>query len=174
ISLSGAFLLVTKAKRKPADIFKHVEWDTLFFFIGLFMMVVGIEKIHVIDMIGEQMIKFTKGNFGLATYSIMSISALFTSIIGNVANAATVSKIINVMAPTFDGVNKEALWWALSFGSCLGGNISILGSATNVVAVGVATKSGCKIDFVKFLKFGSLIAVQTLILAGLYLKFRYL
>lgn len=174
ISLSGAFLLVTLAKRKPADVFKHVEWDTLFFFIGLFMMVLGIEKINVIDMVSDKMIAVTKGNFEFATMSIMTLSALFTSVIGNVANAATVSKIIDVMAPTFKGVHTEALWWALSFGSCLGGNISILGSATNVVAVGVARKSGCKIEFVKFLKFGTLIAVQTLIVAGIYLKLRYM
>ena len=174
ISLSGAFLLVTLAKRKPADVFKHVEWDTLFFFIGLFMMVLGIEKINVIDMVSDKMIAVTKGNFEFATMAIMTLSALFTSVIGNVANAATVSKIIDVMAPTFKGVHTEALWWALSFGSCLGGNISILGSATNVVAVGVARKSGCKIEFVKFLKFGTLIAVQTLIVAGIYLKLRYM
>ena len=174
ISLSGAFLLVTIAKRKPADIFKHVEWDTLFFFIGLFMMVLGIEKINVIDMVSDKMIAVTKGNFEFATMSIMTLSALFTSVIGNVANAATVSKIIDVMAPTFKGVHTDALWWALSFGSCLGGNISILGSATNVVAVGVAGKSGCKIDFVKFLKFGALIAIQTLVVAGIYLKLRYM
>ncbi|WP_448820607.1 ArsB/NhaD family transporter [Cetobacterium sp.] len=174
ISLSGAFLLVTLAKRKPADVFKHVEWDTLFFFIGLFMMVLGIEKINVIDMVSDKMIAVTKGNFEFATMSIMTLSALFTSVIGNVTNAATVSKIIDVMAPTFKGVHTEALWWALSFGSCLGGNISILGSATNVVAVGVARKSGCKIEFVKFLKFGTLIAVQTLIVAGIYLKLRYM
>lgn len=174
ISLTGAVSLVIIAKRKPADILKHVEWDTLFFFIGLFMMVLGIEKINLIDIISDKMIQMTQGNFGFATLSIMSISALFTSIIGNVANAATISKIIDVMAPTFKGVNTDALWWALSFGSCLGGNISILGSATNVVAVGVAAKSGCKIDFVKFLKFGSLIAIQTLVVAGIYLKLRYL
>ncbi|MDX8335962.1 MULTISPECIES: ArsB/NhaD family transporter [Cetobacterium] len=174
ISLSGAFLLVTMAKKKPADIFKHVEWDTLFFFIGLFMMVLGIEKIHVIDIVSDKMIALTKGNFEFATMSIMTLSALFTSVIGNVANAATISKIIDVMAPTFKGMDTSALWWALSFGSCLGGNITILGSATNVVAVGVAAKSGCKIDFVKFLKFGALIAVQTLVLAGIYLKLRYM
>ena len=174
ISLTGAILLVIITKKKPADIFKHVEWDTLFFFIGLFMMVLGIEKINLIDIIGDKMIKVTNGNFEFATLSIMSISALFTSVIGNVANAATISKIIDVMAPTFKDVNTDALWWALSFGSCLGGNITILGSATNVVAVGVTARSGCKIEFVKFIKFGALIAVQTLIIAGIYLKLRYL
>ena len=78
------------------------------------------------------------------------------------------------MQPTFKGFDTDAFWWALSFGSCLGGNISILGSATNVVAVGVAARSGCKIEFLKFLKFGTLIAIQTLIIAGLYMKFRYI
>lgn len=174
IALTGAISLVIITKRKPEEVFKHVEWDTLFFFIGLFMLVLGIEEINLIDVIGNKLIQWTQGDFKLATLSIMSISAVFTSVIGNVANAATVSKIINVMTPEFPTMNTEAFWWALSFGSCLGGNITILGSATNVVACGVATKSGCKIDFIKFLKFGLLIAVQTLLLAGLYLYFRYL
>ena len=173
IALTGAISLVIITKRKPEDIFKHVEWDTLFFFIGLFMLVLGIEKIGLIDTIGAKLIQITQGDFKLATISILSISAIFTSVIGNVANAATVSKIINVMTHEFPNVNTHAFWWALSFGSCLGGNISILGSATNVVAVGVANKSGCKIGFVKFLKFGLLIAIQTLIVAGIYIYFRY-
>lgn len=174
IALTGAISLSIIAKRKPEGIFKHVEWDTLFFFIGLFMLVLGIEKIHLIDMIGNKMVALTQGNFTSATFSILGLSAAFTSIIGNVANAATVSKIIHVMLPTFQDVNTDALWWALSFGSCLGGNFSILGSATNVVACGVAGKSGCKISFVKFLKFGALIAIETIVVAGIYLYFRYL
>lgn len=175
ISLTGAILLVIISKQKPHEIFEHVEWDTLFFFIGLFMMVKGIEEIQLIKIIGDKMIKLTAGNFKLATMAIVYISAGFTSIIGNVANAATMSKIINVMSPSFKDLgNTQVFWWALSFGSCLGGNISILGSATNVVAVGVANKSGCKIEFVKFLKFGSLIALETLIVASIYIWFRYL
>lgn len=175
IALTGAILLVILAKKKPHDVFKNVEWDTLFFFIGLFMMVKGIEEVNLINIIGDKMIKVTADNFSLASMAIVYISAAFTSIIGNVANAATMSKIINVMVPSFQDLgNTQIFWWALSFGSCLGGNISILGSATNVVAVGVAGRSGCKIDFVKFLKFGSLIAIQTLIAASIYIWFRYL
>ena len=105
----------------------------------------------------------------------MWISALFTSVIGNVANAATFSKIINIMAPTFAGVaGVKALWWALSMGSCLGGNLSLLGSATNVVAVGASEKAGCKISFVQFLKFGAIIAIENLLIATVYIYFRYL
>ena len=175
ISLSGAVYLCIIAKKKPEEIFKHVEWDTLFFFIGLFMMVKGIEEVHFIDMIGNKMIELTAGNFNLAVMAVTWISALFTSIIGNVANAATVSKIIHVMSPAFEGMgNTQSFWWALSLGSCLGGNATILASATNVVAVGAATKAGCKISFVDFLKFGIIITVQSLLLASAYIWFRYL
>jgi len=175
ISLSGAVYLCIIAKKKPEEIFKHVEWDTLFFFIGLFMMVKGIEEVHFIDMIGNKMIELTAGNFNLAVMAVTWISALFTSIIGNVANAATVSKIIHVMSPAFEGMgDTQSFWWALSLGSCLGGNATILASATNVVAVGAATKAGCKISFVDFLKFGLIITVQSLLLASAYIWLRYL
>ena len=83
-------------------------------------------------------------------------------------------KIIQVMIPSFKHLGDTTVfWWALSFGSCLGGNISLLASATNVVAVGAAAKAGCKIDFMKFFKFGALIAVENLIIASIYLYIRY-
>lgn len=175
IALSGAIILVVMAKREPKEVLNNVEWDTLFFFIGLFMMIRGIENLHVIDVIGGKLIELTAGNYNLALGAITWLSAAFTSVIGNVANAATVSKIVEVMVPSFDKIgNTQAFWWALSFGSCLGGNISMLASATNVVAVGAAGKAGCKIDFVKFLKFGALISIQTLIASTIYMWIRYM
>lgn len=175
ISLSGAIILVVLSKKEPKEVLNHVEWDTLFFFIGLFMMIRGIENLHIIDIIGNKIIEITAGKFDLALMAITWLSALFTSVIGNVANAATISKIIEVMIPSFEKIgNTQAFWWALSFGSCLGGNISMLASATNVVAVGAAGKAGCKIDFIKFLKFGALISIQTLIVATIYMWIRYM
>lgn len=175
ISLSGAIFLVIIAKRKPKEILENVEWETLFFFIGLFMMIRGIENLHIINIIGDKLIQLTAGKFDMAVIAVTWISALFTSIIGNVANAATMSKILGVMVPSFDHIgNTQAFWWALSFGSCLGGNITILSSATNVVAVGAAAKAGCKIDFFKFFKFGGLIAFETLIFGSIYLFVRYM
>ena len=175
IALSGAVCLSLIAKKSPKEMFEGVEWETLFFFIGLFMMIKGIENLDIIKFIGDKMIAITEGHFGGAVLSTMWISALFTSVIGNVANAATFSKIINIMTPSFTGVaGVKALWWALSFGSCLGGNLSLLGSATNVVAVGAADKAGCKINFVQFLKFGGIIAIENLIIASVYIYFRYL
>jgi len=174
ISLSGAIILVVATKKEPKEVLVNVEWETLFFFIGLFMMVTGIEHLNVISFIGNKIVRVTEGKFNLALILITWVSAGFTSIIGNVANAATVSKIIAVMEPAFQNeVHVKALWWALSFGSCLGGNLTILGSATNVVAVGAAKKASCKIDFVKFFKFGAMISLQTLVVATIYLLIRY-
>ena len=175
ISLSGAVLLALVAKKKPKEMFEGVEWETLFFFIGLFMMIKGIENLDIIKYIGDKMISLTEGKFAGAVFSTMWMSAIFTSIIGNVANAATFSKILHIMIPSFDSLGTtKAFWWALSFGSCLGGNLSLLGSATNVVAVGAAEKAGCKINFVQFFKFGGLIAIENLIIASVYIYFRYL
>lgn len=175
ISLSGAVLLSLLSKRTPKEMFEGVEWETLFFFIGLFMMIKGIENLNIIKFIGDKLILITEGKFASATISLMWISAGFTSIIGNVANAATFSKIVKIMEPSFQHIgNTKAFWWALSFGSCLGGNMTMLGSATNVVAVGASAKAGCKIDFIKFMKFGSVIAIENLIMATIYLYFRYL
>jgi len=175
IALSGAVFLALIAKKSPKEMFEGVEWETLFFFIGLFMMIKGIENLDIIKFIGDKMISLTEGHFGGAVFSTMWISAAFTSVIGNVANAATFSKILNIMTPSFAGeASVKALWWALSFGSCLGGNLSLLGSATNVVAVGAADKAGCKINFVQFLKFGGIIAIENLIIASIYIYFRYL
>lgn len=175
IALSGAVALIILAKKKPEEIFKHVEWDTLFFFIGLFMMIKGIEEAHLIDILGEKMVNLTAGNFNFAVMLVTWMSAMLTSIIGNVANAATISKVIHVMTPAFEQLgNVKVFWWALSLGSCLGGNATILASATNVVAVAAAAKAGCKISFVEFLKFGAIITVQTLLIASAYIWFRYL
>lgn len=175
ISLSGAIFLSLIAKKTPKEMFEGVEWETLFFFIGLFMMVKGIENLEIIKYIGDKLIIFTEGKFGVAAMVIMWVSSIFTSIIGNVANAATFSKVLKIMIPSFENIgNTKVLWWALSFGSCLGGNITMLGSATNVVAVGAAAKVGCKIDFLKFMKFGAIIGIQNLIIASVYIYFRYL
>ena len=175
ISLSGGILLAFLTEREPKKIFAAVEWDTLFFFIGLFVMIRGIENLGIIKYIGDKIIELSTGNFKVASISIMWLSSIFTSIFGNVANAATFSKIIKTVIPDFQTVaDTKVFWWALSFGSCLGGSITMIGSATNVVAVSASAKAGCKIDFMKFFKFGSKIAILNLIAATVYMYLRYL
>lgn len=124
------------------------------------MMIRGIENLNIINIIGDRIIHLTEGKFDMAVIAVTWLSAAFTSIIGNVANAATVSKFRSNGTIIWWIRKYSSFWWALSFGSCLGGNITILSSATNVVAVGAAGKAGCKIDFMKFFKFGGLIALK--------------
>ena len=175
ISLSGGIFLAFLTEREPKKIFGGVEWDTLFFFIGLFIMIKGIENLGIIKFIGDKIIEISTGNFKVASISIMWLSSIFTSIFGNVANAATFSKIIKTVIPNFQNIaNTKVFWWALSYGSCLGGSITMIGSATNVVAVSASAKAGCKIDFMKFFKFGAKIAILNLIAATVYMYFRYL
>ena len=115
-------------------------------------MIKGIENLGVIKFIGDKIIEISTGNFKVASISIMWLSSIFTSIFGNVANAATFSKIIKTVIPDFQNIaDTKVFWWALSYGSCLGGSITMIGSATNVVAVSASAKAGCKIDFMKFL-----------------------
>ena len=175
ISLSGGIFLAFLTEREPKKIFGGVEWDTLFFFIGLFVMIKGIENLGVIKFIGDKIIEISTGNFKVASISIMWLSSIFTSIFGNVANAATFSKIIKTVIPDFQNIaDTKVFWWALSYGSCLGGSITMIGSATNVVAVSASAKADCKIDFMKFFKFGSKIAILNLIAATVYMYLRYL
>jgi Na+/H+ antiporter NhaD/arsenite permease-like protein len=137
------------------------------------MLIEGVEKIHLIDMVGERMVEFTEGHAKLASLVILWVSSISTSVIGNVASAATFSKIVHFMIPHFEGIDQQVFWWALSFGTCLGGNLTILASATNVVAIAAGEKAGVKITFMEFLKFGFLIASQSLILASIYMMVRY-
>jgi len=173
MALTGAVVLILITKREPIEVFKHVEWDTLFFFMGLFMLIQGIEATGIVDLVGDKVLELADGRLHYAAAMVLWISAAFTSVIGNVANAAMVSKVIHFMLPTFSDGNTMSLWWALSMGSLLGGNITILASATNVVAINSATKAGCKISFGKFMKFGIIIAVQTLVVANIYLWVKY-
>ncbi len=172
MALSGAIALILITKKEPIEVFKEIEWDTLFLFTGLFILVQGIEAIGVVSFVGDWIAKLANGNLHYASTMILWVSAAFTSIIGNVANAAMLSKIISHMIPTFSG-DTASLWWSLSMGSLLGGNITVLASATNIVAINSATKAGYKITFIKFLKLGSIIAIQTLVIANLYLIIRY-
>jgi len=173
MALTGAVVLILITKSEPVEVFKHVEWDTLFFFMGLFMLIQGIEATGIVDLVGDKVLELANGHLNYAAAMVLWVSAAFTSVIGNVANAAMVSKIVHFMIPTFKNENTMSLWWALSMGSLLGGNITILASATNVVAINSANKAGCKISFGKFMKFGLIIAIQTLIIANIYLFVKY-
>lgn len=172
IAVTGAILLMLISKKNPEEIFAKLEWETLFFFGGLFVLVQGIENLGIIKKVGEALIMLTKGNLELTSTVILIVSIILSPIIGSIPHTLSFGKIILEILPTFQG-DVHVLWWALSLGACLGGNMTIVGAAANIVGSSVAKKAGIEISFKEFFKWGTIIVLQSTILSLIYLYIRY-
>lgn len=175
-AVSGAsFLLLFE---KPKEIYRDVEWLTIFFFIGLFIIIGGFEANGGIKFLADQLIVLTHGSLELATMVILWASGILSGIIDNIPYTATmaplISELINPANPNAMTGATHALWWALSLGACLGGNLTIIGAAANVLVSETSASHGHKISFLRFMKYGALITFISLVLSSFYLYFRYL
>lgn len=175
-AVSGAsFLLLFE---KPKEIYRDVEWLTIFFFIGLFIIIGGFEANDGIKFLADQLIVLTHGSLELATMVILWASGILSGIIDNIPYTATmaplISELINPANPNAMTGATHALWWALSLGACLGGNLTIIGAAANVLVSETSASRGHKISFLRFMKYGALITFISLVLSSFYLYFRYL
>ena len=175
-AVSGAsFLLLFE---KPKEIYRDVEWLTIFFFIGLFIIIGGFEANGGIKFLADQLIVWTHGSLELATMVILWASGILSGIIDNIPYTATmaplISELINPANPNAMTGATHALWWALSLGACLGGNLTIIGAAANVLVSETSASRGHKISFLRFMKYGALITFISLVLSSFYLYFRYL
>lgn len=175
-AVSGAsFLLLFE---KPKEIYRDVEWLTIFFFIGLFIIIGGFEANGGIKFLADQLIVLTHGSLELATMIILWASGILSGIIDNIPYTATmaplISELINPANPNAMTGATHALWWALSLGACLGGNLTIIGAAANVLVSETSASHGHKISFLRFMKYGALVTFISLVLSSFYLYFRYL
>ena len=172
ISISGATLLIIIAKEDTEEIYKKIEWSTLFFFAGLFILVDGLAATGLIKDIGDFILYITKGN-SKSTVILTIISSTFIApIIGVVPYTISFTKVIGELIPQM-GEDVAPLWWALSMGVCFGGNMTLVGAAANIVGANIAKKAGKDIGFFQFFKFGIIITFQSLILSIIYLLVRY-
>ena len=160
------------SKKKPEEIFAKVEWDTLFFFGGLFVLVDGIENLGIISKLSEYLIYFTNGHLKFTSSLILIISTILSPIVGSIPHTLSFGKILLEITPNFSG-DTQVLWWALSLGACLGGNMTIVGAAANIVGASVAKKGGIEISFMEFLKWGTIVVAQSTILSLIYIYLRY-
>ena len=175
-AVAGAsFLLLFE---KPKEIYRDVEWLTIFFFIGLFIIIGGFEANGGIKFLADQLIVLTNGSLEAATMIILWASGILSGVIDNIPYTATmaplISELINPSNPNAITGATHALWWALSLGACLGGNLTIIGAAANVLVSETAASKGYKISFMRFMKYGSLVTLISLVLSSIYLYFRYL
>ncbi|MCL4502158.1 MAG: ArsB/NhaD family transporter [Deltaproteobacteria bacterium] len=152
-ALMGAMVLLAISRVDIVEMLEHeVEWPTLVFFIGLFIVIAGAEETGLIQIIAEWVRDFSRGNLTVAIILVLWVSAVASALIDNIPFTATMLPIIAFLNQTIPGAETGVLWWSLALGACLGGNGTMIGASANVVTVGLAEKAGCPISFMEYLK----------------------
>lgn len=160
--------------RRLHDALHEVEWVALFFFMGLFVVVSGVEHSGLLTLLGKKLMDATGGNLMVTGISTLWLSAVVSAAIDNIPFVATMIPLVDSMAPAFGG--PEALtpiWWSLALGACLGGNGSLIGAAANVMVAGLGERAGHPISFAKFVIIGLPFMLVTIVIANIYLYFRF-
>jgi anion transporter len=174
VALLGAGLLILLSRSEPRDFMPSVEWETLLFFAGLFVMVGALVKTGVIGQLAEAAARATGGDPLTATMLILFVSALLSGVVDNIPYTAAMSPIVAQLTQGItDPTQAEALWWALAIGADFGGNLTAIGASANVVVLGIAMRSGAPISFWQFTKKGAIVTAVTIALAAPYLWLRY-
>lgn len=173
IAIIGSTILLLISKVDPEEILQEVEWGTLFFFIGLFIMTGVLEDVGLMELLAEKALSLTNGNTILTGILILWISAIASSFIDNIPFVATMIPLIKAMASS-GHISVGPLWWALSLGSCLGGNGTIVGASANLIVVGIAERSGHKISFKDYFKVGFPLMLISVFISMIYLLIFFL
>ena len=179
---AGLLLLITNlgrdAEEQTEDVhgsFGEVEWVTIFFFVGLFIVVAGIEHAGLLNMLANWVVDFTGGDMTITALMILWVSAVASAVVDNIPFVATMIPMIESMASTFGGGdNLEPLWWSLALGACLGGNGSLVGASANLIVAGFAERAGHRIKFLPFMLMAFPLMLLSIVIATFYIYFRYL
>jgi Na+/H+ antiporter NhaD/arsenite permease-like protein len=172
IALLGAAVLMLVARIDAEAVLREVEWPTLFFFIGLFMLVEGIVHVGIIDSLARGLFELTAGDLGITTIGLLWLSAIASAIIDNIPYTAAMIPVVQELGGV--GLAVEPLWWALALGACLGGNATIIGASANVVVANLAGRAGHPITFRAFLPYGLVVVAESLVISTGYLWLRFL
>jgi Na+/H+ antiporter NhaD/arsenite permease-like protein len=174
VALMGAGILILTSRLEQSEYLSNVEWDTLLFMVGLFIMVGALLKTGVIKSLGQLAANFTGGNVLVTTMLILVFSTLVSGFIDNVPYVATMTPIVSHLASTITGPHHHhVLWWSLALGGDLGGNLTAVGSSANIVMLGIAMRSGHPISFGEFTRKGIVVTAISTALCAVYLWLRY-
>ncbi len=183
VALAGASLLFLISGEHPRDILRDIEWPTIFFFMGLFIMVGAVVKTGLISDLSRLVLDITSGNMWATSMFVMWLSAVASAIVDNIPFVATMNPLIIDMArelwPDLSGTalvqhpGLMPVWWSLALGACLGGNATIVGASANVIVAGVSERSGYPITFKRFLIFGGPVMVGSVLVSTVYVWLRY-
>jgi Na+/H+ antiporter NhaD/arsenite permease-like protein len=173
VAMMGAGLLVLISKLKPEQFAKDVEWGTLVFFAGLFIMVGALVNVGALKIVADYIGDAVGGNAPLAAGVVVVVSALVSGIVDNIPYVASMTPVIGQLNEQITSINNDGLWWALALGADFGGNMTIVGASANVVAIGLAHAAGYKITFWQFAKYGVPVTIVSTLLALPYVLIRY-
>jgi Na+/H+ antiporter NhaD/arsenite permease-like protein len=183
VAMSGAALLLLldnlprSADKQSASVHKsfcEVEWVTIFFFIGLFIVVYGIETTGLLEMLAHKVVDLTGGDRAVTAIAIMWVSAVASAIVDNIPFVATMIPLIESMAGSFGGADQlMPIWWSLALGSCLGGNGSLVGASANLIVAGFAERSGQAIRFLPFMLMAFPLMLLSILVSSIYVYLRY-
>ena len=161
--------------RAVEQTFAEVEWQTIFFFIGLFIVVYGVSVTGLMDTVAHELLDLTGGNATVTSISLLWVSAVASALVDNIPFVATMIPLIKNMAPSLGG--PEALvpiWWSLSLGACLGGSGSLVGSSSNLIIASFAERTGQPIRFLPFLLVAFPLMLLSILISTVYVYLRYL
>ncbi len=173
IALIGASILVLWTREDLEGILEKLEWDTILFFVGLFIMVGVLDYVGVISRMAELLQEFTRGNLQRTSAAMLFTSGIFSSILNNIPLVATFIPVVKIMGSSVNPEMIEPVWWALALGSCLGGNGTIVGASANVIMFSFAKKNKVNLTFKSYLAYGIPLTLLTLLLAYAYIMIRY-
>jgi Na+/H+ antiporter NhaD/arsenite permease-like protein len=177
VALSGAILLLlmtyAKSEHELERIFHKIEWLTIFFFIGLFVLVSGLIETGIISLLAKDLVQLTAGNSVATAMVVLWLSALASAFVDNIPFVATMIPLIKEMG-TIGIANLDPLWWSLSLGACLGGNGTLIGASANVIVAGLAAQEGYSISFIKYFKVAFPLMLLSIAISSAYIYIRYL
>jgi len=168
IAMSGAGILLLISGVNPEKVMETVEWTTLFFFMGLFILVGGLVNVGIIEAIALKIIDITQGNLTLTAMLILWFSAIASAFVDNIPFVATFIPLIQDMG-TLGGMQTDNLWWALSLGACLGGNGTLIGASANVIVSGISERNGYPMSFVGYMKIALPLMLVSIVISMIYL-----
>jgi len=173
VALAGATVMLLVSRQPLDKALAGIEWPTLFFFIGLFVMVGALEETGAIGEVADGIGNLTDGSRSAELIGILWASALGSGVVDNIPFTATMIPVVEELQAG-QGGGDDAYWWALALGACFGGNATLIAAAANVAAAGIAGRAGRPIGFLQFLKVGLPATAASLVLATAYIAIRYL
>jgi Na+/H+ antiporter NhaD/arsenite permease-like protein len=171
IALVGATVLMLWARSDPHHVLRDIEWTTLFFFVGLFILVEAVVVVGIIEAAAQAALSLTGGSLMLTSMLLIWLSAIASGVVDNIPYTATMIPVVESLG---ESMAVEPLWWSLALGADLGGNATLVGASANVVVASLAERSGHPINFVTFLRYGLVTTLMSLVLASIYVWLRYL